>query len=220
MRNWQGWEKFPPRIFGIGPDRSINGITRLRTRRLHEMVENLLDFGRMEAGRRTYHMEETNAAELAANVVEDFHESGGIAPRRLEWTPPAKGSAESNGGTRIRGDREALTLALRNLIDNAIKYSPESSTVNVSVNCRNGLAGISVEDHGRGISRQEQRQILKKFVRGSSAKDLNVKGTGIGLAMADEIVRAHGGRLELASQPGQGSRFTILLPIEAETAHE
>jgi signal transduction histidine kinase len=190
------------------------------TRRLHEMVENLLDFGRMEAGRQTYHMEETNASELAASVVEDFQERSALSGHRLDWTPPETGTTEANGGVRIRADREALTLALRNLIDNALKYSPESSTVSVSVNCRNGIAGISVEDCGAGISSQEHRQIFKKFVRGASAKDLNVKGTGIGLAMADEIVRAHGGRLELASQLGRGSRFTILLPTEMETAHD
>jgi signal transduction histidine kinase len=184
------------------------------------MVENLLDFGRMEAGRQTYHMEETNASELAASVVEDFQERSALSGHRLDWTPPETGTTEANGGVRIRADREALTLALRNLIDNALKYSPESSTVSVSVNCRNGIAGISVEDCGAGISSQEHRQIFKKFVRGASAKDLNVKGTGIGLAMADEIVRAHGGRLELASQLGRGSRFTILLPTEMETAHD
>jgi two-component system phosphate regulon sensor histidine kinase PhoR len=190
------------------------------TRRLHDLVENLLDFGRMEAGHRVYHMEESNAAELAANVVEDFHEAGALTSLRLEWVPPVAESAESNGGMRILGDHDALTLALRNLIDNAVKYSPKDSTVRVSVKSAQGLARISVEDQGAGISRAEQLQIFRKFVRGSTAKELNVKGTGLGLAMATEIVRAHGGRLELDSEPGRGSRFTILLPIKAETAHE
>ena len=173
------------------------------TRRLHGMVESLLDFGRMEAGRRKYHMLATTAAELARQVVEE------ISSPRLELHAPADPQ-------RIYADREALALALRNLLDNAIKYSPESSPVSVSVERYDGFAGISVQDHGAGIPKREQRDVFRKFVRGSSARDLNVKGTGIGLAMARQIVRAHGGRLELASEPGHGSRFTILLPVRAD----
>ena len=105
-----------------------------------------------------------------------------------------------------------MALALRNLIDNALKYSPESATVAISVVRRGDLAGISVEDRGPGISKEEQLAIFRKFVRGEAARERNVKGTGIGLALADQIVKAHGGCLELASEPGHGSRFTILLP--------
>jgi len=180
------------------------------TRRLHEMVESLLDFGRLESGRHTFHLEETDAAEFTERVVEDFRAGPHAGSHRVEIT-------SSNGhvpqGLRIRADREALTLALRNLLDNAIKYSPESSVVRVSVNGSEGTAGISVQDEGCGIPKNEQRDVFRKFVRGSSAKTLNVKGAGIGLTMAYQIVRAHGGRLELNSQPGQGSRFTMLLPI-------
>lgn len=80
------------------------------------------------------------------------------------------------------------------------------------------LTGISVEDHGAGVPKQEQRDVFRKFVRGTAARTLHVKGTGIGLAMADHIVKAHGGRLELASEPGRGSRFTILLPTVLDRA--
>ncbi len=179
------------------------------TRRLQSMIENLLDFGRLEAGRHAYRMEETSAAELTLQVVNEFRENSSAGAQRLLWQDPET-------APRIRADREALALALRNLLDNAFKYSPEDSPVKVSVEARNGLAGISVQDEGVGISKQEQREIFRKFTRGSSAKRLNVKGTGIGLAMADRIVKAHGGRLDLDSEPGRGSRFTILLPIEAD----
>jgi two-component system phosphate regulon sensor histidine kinase PhoR len=74
------------------------------------------------------------------------------------------------------------------------------------------LTGISVEDHGAGITKQEQREVFRKFVRGTAARALNVRGTGIGLAMVDQIVKAHGGHLELTSEPGRGSRFTMWLP--------
>jgi two-component system phosphate regulon sensor histidine kinase PhoR len=82
----------------------------------------------------------------------------------------------------------------------------------VSVRSQGSLTGITVEDRGAGITKQEQRDVFRKFVRGTAAHTLNVKGTGIGLAMVDQIVKAHGGRLELLSEPGRGSRFTMWLP--------
>jgi signal transduction histidine kinase len=84
--------------------------------------------------------------------------------------------------------------------------------VTISLQGRGKLAGISIADQGPGIATEEQRDVFRKFVRGRSAKELNVKGTGIGLTIADRIARAHGGWVELDSEPGRGSRFTILLP--------
>jgi len=186
------------------------------TRRLRAMVESLLDFGRMEAGRRLYQMEETSAADLTAQVVAEFREQISAAAQRIELHAPPPGSGSN--GFSIRADREAIALALRNLLDNAVKYSPESSTVRVSVESSGALTTISVADQGAGIPPAEQRDIFRKFVRGSAARALNVKGTGIGLAIAEHIVKAHGGRLEVKSEPGQGSRFTIVLPAQASHA--
>jgi signal transduction histidine kinase len=185
------------------------------TRRRHTTVESLLDFGSMESGRRTYRMADTSATELAEQVVEEFRDQAASAAHRLELHTP---DVQLPRQLRVRADRDALALALRNLLDNAIKYSPASSTVTVSVECQGDLAGISVQDEGAGIPREERRDVFRRFVRGTSARILNVKGTGIGLAMAAQIVKAHGGRLELDSEPGRGSRFTILLPLERNHA--
>ncbi len=103
-------------------------------------------------------------------------------------------------------------------MDNALKYSPESSIVRVSVKSHGAFVGICVEDEGAGIPKAEQRDVFRKFARGAAARALNVKGTGIGLTMADQIVKAHGGRLELVSEPGRGSRFTTLLPAQPSHA--
>jgi signal transduction histidine kinase len=84
----------------------------------------------------------------------------------------------------------------------------------VAIEYHRGFAHISVKDNGAGIPIQEQTQIFGKFVRGTAAKALSVKGTGIGLAMAQQIVKAHGGRIDLTSTPSRGSRFTIILPME------
>ena len=179
------------------------------TRRLHGMVESLLDFGRMEAGRRSYRMENTNAATLVRGVIDEFRERPGGGGERLAFDAPPD-------TFMVRADREAITLALRNLVDNALKYSPDSSPVAISVFRCGELARISVEDHGPGISREEQRAVFRKFVRGEAARAGNVKGTGIGLTLADHIVKAHGGSLAVASEPGHGSRFSILLPLQPD----
>ena len=176
------------------------------SRRLHTMVENLLDFGRMDSGRRTYDFCETDAAELVEQVAQEFTDRSAAAAHRIEKAPLPVGAV------LIRADREALTLALRNLVDNAMKYSPDSSAVRVAVTATNGTVAVSVEDHGPGVSADERRAIFRKFTRGAAARSLNVKGTGIGLTMANQIVKAHGGRLELDSEVGRGSIFTMVLP--------
>lgn len=176
------------------------------SRRLHTMVENLLDFGRMGSGRRSYDFCETDAAELVDQVAQEFTDRSAAAAHRIQKAPWPVGAA------LIRADRDALTLALRNLVDNAMKYSPESSSVRVAVTATDGTVAVSVEDRGPGVSADERRAIFRKFTRGAAARSLNVKGTGIGLTMADQIVKAHGGRLELDSEVGRGSIFTMVLP--------
>jgi signal transduction histidine kinase len=193
-----------------GPERRSEYYRALgkESRRLHTMVENLLDFGRMDSGRRTYEFSETDAVELVDHVAHEFADRSAVAARRIERSP-----LPSLGHTMIiHADREALALALRNLLDNAMKYSPDSSPVRVAVTALNGTVAVSIEDQGPGVSAQERREIFRKFTRGTAARNRNVKGTGIGLTMANQIVKAHGGRLELESEPGRGSTFTMVLP--------
>ncbi len=111
-----------------------------------------------------------------------------------------------------RGDREALSRVFRNLIENAVKYSPGEPAVWVSVSNGDGRVRVSVRDRGMGIPLEEQRRIFDTFVRGAAATASGIKGTGIGLAMASRIVDAHGGEIQVESAPGQGSVFTVVLP--------
>jgi signal transduction histidine kinase len=176
------------------------------TRRLSRLVESLLDFGRMEAGARPYRLERLDIGSLVKSVVEEFRQETNSNKLVIDCKAPDKGPV-------VNGDREALAQALWNLLDNAVKYSGDSPTIHVEVEAGNQVA-IRVRDQGVGITPSERRRILRKFVRGSSAKACGIKGTGIGLAMVKHIVDAHGGKVLIDSEPGKGSTFTIQLPVE------
>jgi signal transduction histidine kinase len=175
------------------------------TTRLQRLVEALLNFGRMEAGVRKYRFEEMDAASLVEKVVAEFAPQIAGSGRHIEL--------EAAGGVcPIDADPEALSVALRNLVDNALKYSPDCPTVWVQWGAEKRHVAIRVRDRGVGIPAFERRAIFRKFFRGTAAATGNVKGSGVGLAMVRHIVDAHGGEISVVSQPGEGSTFTILLP--------
>jgi signal transduction histidine kinase len=175
------------------------------TARLQRLVEALLNFGRMEAGARKYRFEEIDVAALVRRVASEFEPQAAGAGRRIQLEgPPA--------GCTIEADPEAISVALRNLVDNALKYSPNHPTVWVEWRAESHRVAILVRDKGPGISAAERKVIFRKFVRGSAAEAANVRGSGVGLAMARHIVAAHGGEITVASVPGEGSTFQMLLP--------
>src|SRR6266508_3106076 len=182
-----------------------------QTERLHRLVESLLDFGRMEAGTSPYRLEPLDACALIRSVVDEFQQDSAAHGYQVELHVDGLGAATPT----ISGDREALTHAVWNLLDNAVKYSPECRTVWVDVERTGSRLAIRVRDRGLGVPRHERAEIFGRFVRGADAKALGIKGTGIGLAMVRHIVSAHGGDVLVASEPGAGSTFTIVLPCPA-----
>jgi signal transduction histidine kinase len=174
------------------------------TARLQRLVEALLNFGRMEAGARQYHFEEMDAASLVHRVASEFEPQLASAGRHIELH-----GAED--GCRIEADPEAMSVALRNLVDNALKYSWDKPAVWVEWGKENERVVIRVRDQGAGIAPDEMKAIFRKFVRGSAAAAGNVKGSGVGLAMVRHIVTAHGGDILVESEPGEGTTFTVLL---------
>jgi signal transduction histidine kinase len=179
------------------------------TTRLQRLVEGLLNFGRMEAGVRQYHFEPLDASALVSRVAAEFEIQIAATGRHIEIEDPGERCT-------IDADPEALSVALRNLVDNALKYAPDCPTVRVKWGVEQSHVAIRVCDRGPGIPPSEKRAIFRKFVRGSAAEAANVKGSGVGLAMVRHIVAAHGGVVTLASEPGAGSEFTILLPLGAD----
>jgi two-component system sensor histidine kinase SenX3 len=117
----------------------------------------------------------------------------------------------------VYGDRDLLMTAFRNLIDNAIRYSPEGTRVGVGVRSRDGLVQVSVTDQGPGITPEEQERIFERFYRIDAARSRQTGGTGLGLSIVKHVVSNHGGEVTVWSQAGQGSTFTVRLP-EMESA--
>ena len=178
------------------------------TERLHRLVESLLDFGRMEAGARPYRLERHAAAPLVRRIAEEFQQEGFAAGFALELSLRDEGRI-------IDVDPDALTRAVWNLLDNAVKYSGSSRTVTLTLESSANAVLISVRDEGLGIPRHEHHEIFRKFVRGAASHAHGIKGTGIGLAMVRHIVESHGGTVRVDSTPGLGSTFTIELPAAA-----
>ncbi|MBL8293982.1 MAG: hypothetical protein JNN08_19205, partial [Bryobacterales bacterium] len=156
-----------------------------QTERLHRLVESLLDFGRMEAGTSPYRPEALDACAFVRSVVGEFETEAASRGYHVEL-------AIDGAGATLAADREALANALWNLLDNAVKYSPECRTVWVDLKREVHRLAIRVRDQGLGIPAGEQKEIFRRFVRGEAARTANIKGTGIGLAMVHHIVKAHG----------------------------
>ena len=113
---------------------------------------------------------------------------------------------------KVFGDQDLLVTALRNLIDNAIRYSPPNTRVGIGVRSKEGLVSISVTDQGEGLSAEDQERVFERFYRVDSARSRHTGGTGLGLSIVKHVASNHGGEVTLWSQPGQGSTFTLRLP--------
>jgi signal transduction histidine kinase len=173
--------------------------------RLSRLVESLLDFGRMQAHAYALRRERLDAGEWTRAVASEFQETVRNKGYVIEVTGPAQDAC-------LQGDREALCGALWNLLDNAVKYSPDGRQVHVAVSRVRDSVEVSVRDHGSGIASDDVGRVFGKFYRGANARTQGTRGTGIGLAMVKEIIDAHGGTVRVTSEPGRGSEFTMVLP--------
>jgi signal transduction histidine kinase len=180
--------------------------------RLTRLVEHLLDFSQMEDGRKEYRFERLDTARWLRAVVNEAAAPGLSGARTIVLRIP-------DALPSIEADPSALSSALHNLIDNAVKYSPGRDAVWVEAAARNGTVSVRVRDEGVGISEPDRRRIFEKFYRAQGEVTRQVKGAGLGLSIVERIVRAHGGRVECESRLGEGTTFTIELraaPARAE----
>jgi signal transduction histidine kinase len=160
--------------------------------RLTRLVENVLDFSRLETGKKEYRMESVDVASLLREVAEDLRVEVAIGPE-LPW---------------LHADREALVSAIRNLLDNAAKYAGGGR---LEAEARGKRIVIRVCDDGPGIAPEDRKMIFEKFYRASGDSTRRVKGVGLGLALVKRIVEAHGGTVRVESELGKGTVFTLEL---------
>jgi len=184
--------------------RVINGEARKLTR----LIENILDFSKMEAGLRPYRVTPADVGAITRHVLDAM--SSQFAQGHFEVKTTIDPDLP-----QVRVDCDAVEQAIENLLANAIKYSGESRDIDVHVGQSNGHVFVSVTDRGIGISRREQKRIFRKFYRVDSGLGGGPQGCGLGLAIVDHTMRGHGGFVNVDSEPDHGSTFTLHFPIPA-----
>jgi signal transduction histidine kinase len=183
------------------------------SRRLSQLIDNILDFSRIEAGSREYRFVAVDLVEVVRAVVASY-----------EYQIRAAGfGLVTNFGPRVPrvyADPDAISQAILNLLNNAVKYSDKTRQITVTVHAAAPSVLVEVADRGIGIPLSEQKRIFEKFYRVSTGLVHETKGSGLGLALVKHIVEAHHGHVSVESAPGKGSRFTIELPAPVEAHSE
>jgi K+-sensing histidine kinase KdpD len=174
------------------------------TTRLADLIGDVLDTSRIEAGTFSYTFRDVDVGGIVRDVVNTV-QVGQDEVRVVAQVSPAL--------PPVRGDAERLRQVVQNLVDNAVKYSPANALVNVAAHAENGSVRVAVQDEGPGVAADDQRLIFEKFGRSGAGE--TKPGTGLGLFIARSIAEAHGGSLELESAPARGATFTLLLPTGA-----
>jgi two-component system sensor histidine kinase SenX3 len=193
--------------------RRFAGKMRQEAQRLTNLVQDLITLSRIQAAE---HVPDPRRVELDAVVAE--------AIDRCRMKANARGIALASVGTRglvVLGDEDLLVTALRNLLDNAVAYSPERTRVVISTKkTAEGHAELSVADQGIGIPERDLQRIFERFYRVDPARSRATGGTGLGLAIVKHAMAAHDGKVSVHSAEGAGSTFTLSLPLPGDQAAE
>jgi signal transduction histidine kinase len=197
------------RVQGEGKARQYYQIINKESQRLTQLINNILDFSRIEAGRKEYRFAPSDVGGIVNEVVDAYRfqiEQNGfeLEVRVAEDLP------------EVSADKEALGQALLNLVNNAIKYSRDGKYLGLEVTRRGDEVRVAVTDRGIGIAKAEQKKIFDKFYRAEDSLVHETKGSGLGLPLVRHIMEAHGGSVEVESAPGKGSTFTLVLPVREQ----
>jgi two-component system phosphate regulon sensor histidine kinase PhoR len=171
--------------------------------RLSKLVEKLLDWSRLESGRRMLEIEKVQVPALLEQIG---------AAYRAQQLPATYQSEVDPGLPPVRVDRDAMAQVVLNLLHNAVKFTGSDKRIKLRARRAGKAVAIEVEDNGPGIRQQDRKRIFERFFRADDMLARKTEGTGLGLAICKKIVEAHGGRIELDSHVGQGSTFRVLLP--------
>jgi two-component system phosphate regulon sensor histidine kinase PhoR len=182
----------------------IDGLER-ETTRLQELIDRLLDWGRMESGRREFVIRVTDLKSIVDNALDAFetHRQRRSVELSVQLPPET---------LRVHADRGAVSDALLNLLTNAYKYGGDPVKVSVTVEEQPSYVKVKVTDNGAGIPASEHKRIFQKFYRVDDRLSREREGSGLGLAIVKHVMKAHKGRVEVESHPGRGSTFSLILP--------
>ena len=188
-------------------------IMRHESLRLNKIIDNILDFSKIEAGRKTYKFEDGDVGEVIENVLSSYRyqivNSGFDVQTNMQSDLPP-----------VLIDRDAMSQAISNLVDNAIKYSRDVKQLSITTKTSGADLSIEMADRGIGIPRAEQTKVFEKFYRGGNGLVHDVKGSGLGLSLVKHIIEAHKGTISVESDVGKGTRFTIRLPLAQDKVSE
>ncbi len=187
--------------------REFYSIIRKESERLSHLIDNVLDFSKMDAGTKKYRFEESDLVKVVRDSMEayKFH----IRDNGFEIK-----SVFPEEKIELKIDRDAISQALLNLLSNAVKYSEDQKFIQVEVNRNSTSALVSVTDNGVGIAKGELNKIFEKFYRVTTSEMEETGGSGLGLALVKHIVEAHNGAIDVESELGKGSKFTIVIPLK------
>ena len=188
--------------------REYGSYIETESRRLTQLINNILDFSRIESGHIAYNFEAVDLEELLAGTLATFSVRLRDKGFEVRYDGPEDPLPE------IRLDANAIDRAVANLLDNAVKYSNGDRRIGVELSRNDEGVAIAVSDHGIGIPHDELERIFERFHRVSTGLVHDVKGSGLGLTLVKHIAEAHGGRVTVESKPGRGSTFVIYLPVE------
>jgi signal transduction histidine kinase len=177
-----------------------------KVKQLGTLVSDLLDVGRIQAGSFQLRLQPLSLGTLVQEVAEGFQ---GASPHSVEVVVPAQ-------DVQVQADRSRLEQVVSNLMENAIKYSPEPGNVRISVQTRGREAVLSVQDSGIGIDPESQPHLFERFFRAQASRQSNIAGLGLGLYICKEVVERHGGHIKVESELGHGSTFFVSLPVWEE----
>jgi signal transduction histidine kinase len=187
------------------PDPATLGVMLAQVERLGRLVDQLLDLSRLESGEVPLRIETLPLQPLVDDLISEIDVALSGRGVRVRNDVPADLPA-------LSADRERVHQVLFNLVDNAVRFTPDGGSVTISARRRNGSVEVAVADTGAGIAAEHLPRLFERFYRADAARTRGEGGTGIGLAIARSVVEAHGGRISAESQPGHGSVFTFDLP--------
>ena len=178
---------------------------KIETERLTHLVQEIIDLSRIQDQNTTLNSEYFSLNELIEEAINQSKVHAEKQQVQINFAP--------EGEVEFFGDRKQLLIAISNLVDNAINYSPERTSVNVVLKQSMDVAEIAVSDQGVGIEESELARIFERFYRVDQARSRDTGGTGLGLSIVKHVISNHGGQVQVWSVPGTGSTFTVLLPL-------